>query len=332
MDMPDTQTTAAPPQAVTMGDGLWVVHSDAAVRRQLAQILRAVSRPVTEMPRFRVPSAAERPLLVLIDYDALDGEQVSELISFHARKPSDTRILLVSGGKCRQDFVSLFGDRVLTNLMSGHEPFLGEELLVTVQKLLHGDIFGLNKYLAAGILHRELTIRGSADKQMVLDEVAQYTSSLGIHSRLASQFSSVVDEFVSNAVYNAPVDAEGKRKYAHYSRDRAVTLEPSEYATVTLASDGRRVGVSVQDPFGSLAEGRLLGSLARCFRRDENQIEGKEGGAGLGFYHVFEQLSHFVVNIRPGARTEMIGMIDVRGSFRDFASRGKSFNLFIENQ
>ena len=30
------------------------------------------------------------------------------------------------------------------------------------------------------------------------------------------------------------------------------------------------------------------------------------------------------------ASGEMIGLIDVRGSFRDFASRNKSFNVFTE--
>ncbi|RYG65777.1 hypothetical protein EON77_18135 [bacterium] len=98
---------------------------------------------------------------------------------------------------------------------------------------------------------------------------------------------------------------------------------------MTLCCDGRRLGVAVRDPFGSLRADTVLDYLTRCFRRGPDQIDAKEGGAGLGLYFTFEALSHFVINVSPGRATEMIGLLDVSGTFKDFARRGKSFNMFV---
>ena len=38
-----------------------------------------------------------------------------------------------------------------------------------------------------------------------------------------------------------------------------------------------------------------------------------------------------VINLKPGRATEILGLIDVRGTYKDFATRGKSFNVFVDD-
>ena len=64
--------------------------------------------------------------------------------------------------------------------------------------------------------------------------------------------------------------------------------------------------------------------------RGGDQIDQKDGGAGLGLYYIFESLNHLIVNVAPNRRTEMIGLMDISGTFRDFAERPKSLNVFIQ--
>src|SRR5436309_2467655 len=78
------------------------------------------------------------------------------------------------------------------------------------------------------------------------------TRDAGVHPRLANLFCTVADEFVTNSVYNAPRDREGKSRFAHLSRTQEVVLAPGEEALVKLCCDGRRLGISVTDSFGSL--------------------------------------------------------------------------------
>ena len=91
------------------------------------------------------------------------------------------------------------------------------------------------------------------------------------------------------------------------------------------------MAISVCDPFGSLTRERLLQYLSKCFRKGDDQVDTKAGGAGLGLYYVFECLSHFIVNIHPGKRTEMIGLIDVRKGYKEFSAMNKSFNVFMSS-
>ena len=119
------------------------------------------------------------------------------------------------------------------------------------------------------------------------------------------------------------------RSFAHVPRNVHVELYGGEEIDVKLCCDGQKLGVSVTDPFGSLTEERVLGYLAKSFRKGPDQVDKKPGGAGLGLYYVFDALSHFVINIEAGKRTEMIGLIELTTTFRDYALRAKSFNIFV---
>jgi hypothetical protein len=70
--------------------------------------------------------------------------------------------------------------------------------------------------------------------------------------------------------------------------------------------------------------------LVRCLRHEDDTPGSDKGGAGLGLYMTFDCLNHLVLNIAAGVKTEVIGLIDIRGSYRDFVNRGKSFNIFLD--
>jgi signal transduction histidine kinase len=201
---------------------------------------------------------------------------------------------------------------------------------VTVQKTVRHDIFGIDKYLGWGAVARELTIHSSSDKEAVLTAAEELGATIGLGERKTSLLMTVAEELTTNALYDAPVDDRQRARHASLPRSERVDLAAHENVHITLASDGRRVGISVEDPFGSLKAETVVEYLAKCFRRGTDQIDRKQGGAGLGLFYAFNSLSHFVVNIEPKQRTEFIGLIEVHGSYRDFEEKPKSFNLFVE--
>lgn len=298
--------------------------------KELAQTLRSVCVEV-DISEKLPDLAAARPDLMLVDYDTLPPEDRTRLVREFATLGGKTRLLLLSEDQAKADYVHLFSNRMLTNLIARNEVVDAEELIVTVQKLLRRDIFGIEKYFTWGVQPRFVRINRSSQKDAVLQDAANFSTALGIHPRLVSLFCGVADEFITNAIYNAPVDSNGNSRYAHVSREVDVSLEPGEDIEIKFSCDGRRLGISAADPFGSLTKERILDYLSKCFRKGDDQIDQKAGGAGLGFYQVFESLTQFVVNIHPGQKTEMIGLIDVRGTYKDFVSRNKSFNIFIDD-
>lgn len=268
--------------------------------------------------------------LVAVDYDALTPEEQADMVSTFAARSDRPTLLLLSERNVREDLPLLFSSRILTNMLvvdaSGPD---ASDLLVTVQKIRHGEIFGLEKYFMWGVEPRGLTINSSLQKAPTIQTIGDYVRGIGVTSRLRSLIRMVADEFLTNALYNAPVGPDGASRHGDTPRTEPVDLLPGEQVEVRYCCDGRRFGLSITDPFGSLAPNILQDYLARAFRAGPDQISESPGGAGLGFYQILGSLSHFVVNIDPGHRTEMIGLVDVSGSFRTFASGGKSFNIFV---
>lgn len=283
-----------------------------------------VREPLGDLP----PDGAYAVLIV--NYDGLSADDRTRLMAHFADLKTTTRLLLISQKDCRSDFVPLFGRRVLTNLLGHAQGAVPSDLLVTLKKLIQPDIFGIERYFAPGFQVRVLSVANSKNKQQILEKTEEFATALGVHPRLVGQFISVADELFTNAIFNAPVDLSGSHRYASLSRRVGVALMPGEEIEIKLCSDDRRLGISVADPFGSLTRERLLDYLAKGFRGGEEQVDNKQGGAGLGFYMLIESLSHFVVNISQGKRTEVIGLLDVKGSYRDFAKASKSFSLFYE--
>nr|QEO74299.1 hypothetical protein [uncultured bacterium] len=325
---------------------VWSVVKDAADAVEPARVVllqpnvrtaRTLSRMIRTAGAIPVvcASLASRSLdpppdLVIADFDALTAEERPSIVDVYPELRDRRRLLVYSRLASHPRFAELFGSFGMSNVLAGNGNLDPHELLVTVQKILRRDVFGIDKYFPWAAQSVAIDIRDGKQARAVLDEAELFASRLGVPSRLVASFCTVVEELTSNALYNAPVDPEGRARFAHYHRKQGVVLEPHEVVRVTLCSDGRRMGVSVSDPFGSLTPEKVVSYLGKCFRRGDDQVDSKQGGAGLGLFCAFESVTNLIVNLDPGRRTEMIGLLDIRGSYRDFARRGKSFNIFVE--
>lgn len=203
------------------------------------------------------------------------------------------------------------------------------DLHVTLRKLTSGDIFGIEKYFAWSAREQMFVVQSSDEKPCIVEAVSAFSEQIGVQGRMRTLAATVVDEFLTNALYNAPVDQLGVHRFKGRSRAEPVYLGAGEAIVVKFCGDGRRLGISVTDPFGSLAPENVRSTLVRGLSRGAQVWDRSDcGGAGLGFYCAFSSLSHLVVNIEPGRRTEIIGILALRDSYRDFLISGKSFDVF----
>ncbi len=318
--------------ATTASRRVLVVDGDREQRTATVRTLRPVVAVELDAREAlgEIPGDDEYDLL-MVNYDTLSGQERVKLIESFSGFKRRSRLLLTSAGKCKEEFGILFGEHALTNLLAKNGEVDAEDLIVTVQKLLRRDVFGIEKYFIWGVQVVSTKLTRSTEKNQLLSYAEAYAKSIGVRPRVVSLMCTVADELVTNAIFNAPRDANGRHRYAHLPRADEVALAPGEAIEVKFCCDGRRLGIAATDPFGSLTQERLLSYLAKCFRKGDDQVDNKPGGAGLGFYYIFEAVSHLVVNISVGKRTEMIGLIDIRGSYKDFAGSNKSFNVFAED-
>ena len=209
-------------------------------------------------------------------------------------------------------------DHVTTHPM----PLLAEELLATVQKLLRGDVFGLEKYIAWGAEIRSYTLEDAVDRDDAVTTLAKDVVAVGLPDRVGSLVSVIADELIANALYVAPVDDTGHRFRANDPRENKRALSGRDVVTVRWATDARYLAIEVRDHWGSLDCRAIASRLARSGKQAAPTAEG-----GMGLPLAYACCNQFVIDSDPSVMTEVITLLDVRYKPTDLA-RSASFHTF----
>ncbi len=240
-----------------------------------------------------------------------------------------TKILLLAERRNNEEMRNIFNLSFVSNIVAKSHNFDPDELIITVGKIVRNDIFGPEKYLCYGSMPIAYEVSSSSQKELLLQSLRDYAEGLGVNKRIVGAACTVADELLMNAIYNAPIYPNGVRPYARRMRTVPVDLEPNETCFFSFASDGRQLVISVRDRFGSLTPEKIRSYMSRCFGMGNDQIEQKQGGAGMGFYFIMQNLNKLIVNISPGRGTEFIGILDISGTYREYVERYKSFHIFV---
>lgn len=279
-----------------------------------------------------VAAAPERPAwaLVIANYDRLPVDERTLFLTRFERERGAGQMLLLTSSWDRRAFAAMFGEQRLMNVVASDRGVRVEDLRVTLEKILSGRIFGMSRYFAPDVRPEVMTLRRSSERHDALQKVVACLEASAVPARFVEQLRLAADELMTNAFYNAPTDEHGARPFAARHRSEEVVLPEGCAVEVEVVVVNGQIGLLVADAFGSLAPATIVGYLGKCLRAGADQVDSKEGGAGLGLFYVFEAVSHFVINVCQGRRTEMIGLLDASVRYREFAQRPKSFNVFVE--
>jgi hypothetical protein len=201
------------------------------------------------------------------------------------------------------------------------------ELSITSEKLVSGDVFGLEKYIAAGARVGERVVASDIEKRTAMLEVTAWAEAVGARRPVVHRLATVVDELLMNALHDAP--RESKPVLGAGSDAAGTAIE--RQAILRWASDERTLAVSVSDGFGSIRQRDVIDHVRRA--RDErgrpNPTSVEDPGAGLGLYLVLANVASLIVNVHPGQRTEVVCLFDLaRSSTRAIASGVRSLHVF----
>lgn len=269
--------------------------------------------------------------LALVDHDTI-REIPSILEVTRARVP----MIALATRSQSEGLLELVCDHGVHNLLA-RKPAEGDrasfdpgEVLVTVEKIFRGDVFGVEKYLPGfGIEVESRVLTRAGDREPAIERVRDFVGRLGAGSQMSSTVGIVADELITNAVYNAPRDPDGTPRYAAKSRREKIELAPEEYVSLAMGSNGEKFALSVVDQFGGFTGDALRSGLRRCLVEGD-PIEQKEGGAGIGLYMVLSSCSQLVINVAPGRSTEVIALWDLEKRLRGVRLGGHSLHLFVD--
>jgi hypothetical protein len=211
------------------------------------------------------------------------------------------------------------------NLIADNCPPDYAELTATIRKLLTGDIFGISKY---GVPPEEtIAVASSGEKYGLIQKVSGFYRSKGVQGRLVQNVELILNELLMNAIFDAPTDAGGQKRYYHLSRSEVFPLAPGERPEVQYGINNDRLAVSVSDPFGNFRKETFFSCVNRCFS-EKSVLEDQSQGAGMGLFMAFKALNQMVINVDYRKKTEVIAMIDHHASAGELKKKRHSFHYF----
>lgn len=305
------QATAARPKGERAG--AIVIDKNRATAKRLARVLVSAGYAVKTFEDEAPPIAATVAADPSIGTWLLLGEAAaSPAILGALAKPEHKRcrgVLYGCEGEldvpalCEQPaVVALLGQR------SGAGRELETELLGVASYLRGQPLMPMQAYLLWGAQAFSTSIINVGGRDAAEARIVKLCKEqLSISGRVADSIAEVVHELITNAMYDAPVDASGRALYAH-DRTANITLPADDKVTFRYGTDGMRLVVETADRFGRLRRSDLVKSLRRAAA---GQINRSQGGAGIGLSMVVRTAQAVQVDVEPGARTRVTAVLDL---------------------
>ena len=185
------------------------------------------------------------------------------------------------------------------------------QLSAMATRVLSGDLFGLDKMVPWGTRIHSQLVGDYQEKSVCISQVSEFAGLMGVPSQeYREAIESCIDEMLMNALYDAPVDEEGRPIFSEIPTKTRISLRVEQRVVVQYASDGKTFWLSVRDAFGTLDRGTVTRYLHKCLH-SEQQIDRKTGGAGLGLYLMASSSTQLLFNVLPGIATEAVCVFDL---------------------
>ncbi len=288
-----------------------VVSSDHEVGNQLRDALRTTSGAVEVRGTIEAAGASDDVALWIIHLSTTDAALPRTsapylIVLARATLTAAVEIMLTSAPAA--------GLMVL-------EDFDAQQLASLANRIVADDLFGLDKVIGSEAVIHDHVVAEFRDKVTCMAKVAAFVEHSGIAARYQEPIQQCCDEMLMNALYDAPVDANGTHVFAGVSPRQRITQRTAQTVAVQYAYDGRRFAISVRDSFGTLGREILLRYLDKCLRVD-HQLDRKAGGAGVGLYLVLNSASTVYFHVLPGIATEAVCIFDTGAARSGLAQFG----------
>ncbi|MCX5741525.1 MAG: PEGA domain-containing protein [Proteobacteria bacterium] len=238
------------------------------------------------------------------------GEASAIMSTLVSRLTGDTRAVAILAASDLATIVAIMqaSDRVAGMLVA--EDLDPRELSAMATRILAGDIFGLDKVIRWGTQIHSQLIGDYQEKSLCISQISEFAELMGVRRKYRESIEQCIDEMLMNALYDAPVDDDGKQIFAEIPTKTRISLRVEQKVVVQYACDGKQFAVSVRDAFGTLERATVLRYLHKCLH-NANQIDRKVGGAGLGLYLMTNASSEVYFNVLPKVATEAVCVFDL---------------------
>jgi PEGA domain len=284
------------------------ISPDKALAKQLGTALKAAGGAVEVHQTLDALGKGELQAALVVVH--VDGELAGALEAIAPRLAGDARLVVVIP---RHDLIKLVDVMRVSERVAGvliAEGLDLHDLASTATRILAGDIFGMEKLVPWGTKVYSTLVGDYQEKSLCIAQMSEFAELMGVRRKYREAIEQCVDEMLMNALYDAPVDDQGRQIFAEIPTKTRISLRMEQKVVVQYGCDGKRFMVSVRDSFGTIERATVLKYLYKCLH-SEQQIDRKTGGAGLGLYLMANSSTRFLFNVLPGVATECVCVFDL---------------------
>jgi hypothetical protein len=256
--------------------------------------------------------------------DTFDGDLVVEQV----RARPGLRGVLWTAEPLRRSLRYLVESRAIDHVLARRDfesPPRPRELMMLARRLAGAAAPPLSAYLDWGFSSADLDVRATSDRDAASAQIQEFVAALGVPRRIAEMFAELGHELIMNAMYDAPVDAFGRPKYAA-DRRAEVVLAEHERPALRIATDGSRLALQIRDPFGRLERHHVVDGLARGLAGGE--IDRSNGGAGLGLMVCHNASTALFFDVVANRQTEVTALFELDVNLRELRTSAKSLHFW----
>ncbi len=210
----------------------------------------------------------------------------------------------------------LFGNYVLRNY--GDIKDAGQHYGRIIRAALSDRAFGLKTLLKEGTKIQTIQFKVTTQKQDGVEAVKNFLIAAKFQTRMATQVANAVDELLMNSMFDAPVDDLGKATFSSTPRSAKIELIGKHQIEMSVGFDGKYIGVSATDLFGSLDKAKLLTFISKIYTDEEYKVRTSTAGAGIGLATVFRSGGSLFFVSETKVKTEVTVFFMRTPTFRDF--------------
>lgn len=248
------------------------------------------------------------------DYVFIDLQEEDQIKSIldQTDKIGGIKVALVSNVNNPDKMESLLQDSKFELVIpKKHVLESGEEVtstqdLVFIIKLLKSDHFNIEDDELFPD-PKTIEIQNIDEKNPTIETIKNEAIAAGYKTSITDKMSVILDELITNAVFHAPVNKSGLKKYSHVKRNISFKLAENETVTVKYSVSKEHSVFKVIDNFGNLTWDHFNNYIKNAihFMRggDTDHLKGQVGGGiGLG---ILLLMSHYLLlRVEPGIKTE----------------------------
>lgn len=267
---------------------------------------------------------------LLITDIRMPGKSGLDLIAYVQKNYPNTLCSLITAYDINQ-YIHFAKEHKIWNIIPKYSSLDLNFIVVMVNKLFTGDIFGIEKYFSdieiyidkksskfKKIENKQIaykTIKSYKEREIFGEEIAYYFKKKGASSNV----SQIIEELTANAMIRAPKDEKGDFKFQVHEKEadkltsrNSFELSEEDYFEIGYGIYNKLFIFVTRDYYGTLTKEEILYRLDRQITNDTKTGKpiGINDSHGRGLYICREFSDQLIFNIKKNKMTEVIAILD----------------------